>query len=94
MHFKLFSSFFQFLPLQVEETYFFWDGLNQGLIRFLPPGAGAIRFICEPSAHILCTKGNPGFATVGTNFILQITHGFCATLDRYDPQTNPADNFW
>ena len=43
--------------------------------------AGAIRLICEPSAHILCTKGNPGFATVGTNFILQITHGFCATLD-------------
>ena len=38
MHFKLFSSFFQFLPLQVEETYFFRDGLNQGLIRFLPPG--------------------------------------------------------
>ena len=38
MHFKPFSSFFQFLPLQVEETYFFRDGLNQGLIRFLPPG--------------------------------------------------------
>ena len=38
MHFKLFSSFFQFLPLKVEETYFFRDGLNQGLIRFLPPG--------------------------------------------------------
>ena len=38
MHFKLYSSFFQFLPLQVEETYFFRDGLNGGLIRFLPPG--------------------------------------------------------
>ena len=38
MHFKLFSSFFQFLPLQVEETYFFQDGLNRGLIRFLLPG--------------------------------------------------------
>ena len=38
MHFKLFSSFFQFLPLRVEETYFFRDGLNRGLIRFLPPG--------------------------------------------------------
>ena len=38
MPFKLFSSFFQFLPLQVEETYFFRDGLNRGLIRFLPPG--------------------------------------------------------
>ena len=38
MHFKLFSSFFQFLPLQVEETYFFRYGLNRGLIRFLPPG--------------------------------------------------------
>ena len=38
MHFKPFSSFFQFLPLQVEETYFFRDGLSQGLIRFLPPG--------------------------------------------------------
>ena len=33
-----FSSFFQFLPLQVEETYFFRDGLNRGSIRFLPPG--------------------------------------------------------
>ena len=41
MHFNFFpvsSSFFQFLPLQVEETYFFRDGLNRGLIRFLPPG--------------------------------------------------------
>ena len=33
-----FQPFFQFLPLQVEETYFFRDGLNRGLIRFLPPG--------------------------------------------------------
>ena len=38
MHFRLFSSFFQFLSLQVEETYFFRDSLNRGLIRFLPPG--------------------------------------------------------
>ena len=33
-----FQLFFQFLPVQVEETYFFRDGLNRGLIRFLPPG--------------------------------------------------------
>ena len=34
----LFQPFFQFLPLQVEQNYFFRDSLNQDLIRFLPPG--------------------------------------------------------
>ena len=42
------SSFFQFLPLQVEETYFFRDGLNQGLIRFLPPGGRNL-----PTLHVM-----------------------------------------
>ena len=65
MHFKPFSSFFQFLPLQVEETYFFRDGLNQGLIRFLPPGGSNL-----PTLHaILCSISLHAIHTIMSNGI-------------------------